>query len=526
MRWIAAAGVATVCFFCLAGAASGASLIPVAPSSYYGSDPSFLTGPPDDRRVFIAERGNPGSNQAQIRIVKDGNPLATPFLTIGNVARSSERGLMSIAFSPDYPANGLFYAFYTAQGPDSLDPAGVPGDIRIIEYRVSSGDPDLADPGSARMVLKVPHSAGNHNGGWMEFGPDGKLYLSIGDNANAANAQTPGNLLGKILRIDPADPDGAGSATYSVPADNPFVSSAGYRGEIWTLGLRNPYRASFAPDGRLTIGDVGEGTWEEVNAGDLKGKNLGWAACEGFCSPFNPSYMDPVYTYGHSGGNCAVTGGHVVEDPDLTGLTGRYLFSDFCTGPVRSLNLDVPGADPQVTTLNTFGNVVSFGQDEPGCSYVLNQNEVFRIGATSGAGVNCPMPLDPAVPLLPGPEPPIQPPDVSYTSFIPKRAKAGMRLTVGAACSISCVASATATYRITRNRYRRKPVKFTPARVTVNVQPGQRGELNFRINRKRARWVKKAMRNGSRATVFVKVSMTGADGSGGSGSRRLRLIRP
>lgn len=524
MRLIAVAGVLIAGWLGMTGFAQGATLVPVAPANYFGSNPSFLTGPPNDRRVFIAERGNPGTNVAQVRIIANGSPVAAPFLTIDNVALVSERGLMSIAFSPDYTTSGLLYAFYTAAAADELDPDGQAGDIRIVEYRVSAGNPNRADPDYARLVMKIPHSAGNHNGGWMAFGPDDMLHIAVGDNANPANAQNLGNLLGKVLRIDPKDPDGAGPGSYTIPPDNPFVGDPTARDEIHAYGLRNPYRGSFLPDGRLSIGDVGQSTWEEINVGDLKGKNLGWPICEGFCVPANPLYTDPFYAYGHPGpeGGCAVVGGHVIEDPGLTGLTGLYVYGDHCRGPIRTLNLGIPGGNPQVTELDTFGNPVSIDQDSPGCSYVLTSSEVFRIAANQAAA--CPLPLDPGQPDPPGP--PAPPVDVTYTSFIPNRAVIARILRVGARCSISCAARANATFRVTRNRIRRKPAVFRRATPAMNLAPNMRQNLQFRIPPKRVRGMRWSARNGSRVTAVVRITLTGADGSGGSSTRRVRLVRP
>jgi hypothetical protein len=364
--------------------------------------------------------------------------------------------------------------------------------------------------------MRVRHSAGNHNGGWMAFGPDDRLYMAIGDNASAANAQALGNLLGKVLRIDPADPPGPD--TYTVPPDNPFVGTPGARSEIWTYGLRNPYRASFAPDGRLTVGDVGNGTWEEINAGDLKGANLGWPGCEGFCSPSNPAFTDPVFSYNHDGGvdgfggGCAVIGGHVVEDPGLTGLTGRYVFADLCDGTIRSIDLDAAGRDFRSTGLDTSGSPIAFGQDSLGCSYVLTTSAVFRIVSDGGTAA-CPIPPDPPV-------------AVTYSSFIPRKATIARRVVVGARCSIACDASATGVLRISRNRDRRRPGMLRLKTPQVDVAAGARRNLVFRIAIKRVKAIGQAARNGSRITLFAKVAMTGADGSSGSGSSTIRLVRP
>ncbi|HNO96953.1 MAG TPA: PQQ-dependent sugar dehydrogenase [Solirubrobacterales bacterium] len=520
MKWITAAGVVLVCWLGLSGSAFGASLVRVTPEGYLGSDPSFVTAPPGDSRVFLAERGDAGTHQARIRIIKDGVPVTEPFLTIGNVDLASERGLLSIAFAPDYASSGLFYAFYVAHGADGF--GGNTGDIRIVEYKVSAGDPDQADPASARLVFSIPHSAGNHNGGWMAFGPDDDLYFSIGDNATSSNAQALANYYGKIMRINPADPDGAGPATYSVPTDNPFTSQAGAKKEIYALGLRNPYRASFTPDGRLVIGDVGNGTWEEVDVGDLKGANLGWPTCEGFCTGLTPSFVAPIYAYNHDngvdgqGGGCAVIGGYVVRDETLGGLTGRYLYGDLCDQALRTLDLDAGGGDPQPAGFSIpgdGGNLRSFGEDAKGCVYVLSNVAVYRVAPDGSTAPACPGTIEP-------------PPTVTYNSYIPHQQVIGKRLIVAAKCSIACTGSATAKVRITRNRFRKEPVIFNLKTPTLNLAANTRTSLVFRVPVKRVAAMKKAARNGSRVTAWVKVSLTGEDGSGGSGSSSIRLVRP
>ncbi|MCB0863765.1 MAG: PQQ-dependent sugar dehydrogenase [Solirubrobacterales bacterium] len=518
MKWLAATGLLLICCLSISGSAFGAALVRVTPDGYLDSDPSFLTSPPEDSRVFLAERGDPSSHQARIRIIDDGVPVSEPFLTIDNVDLAVERGLLSIAFAPDYATSGLLYAFYVAHEADAF--GGGTGDIRIVEYHVSAGDPDRAHPASARLVFSTPHSAGNHNGGWMAFGPDGDLYFSIGDNANGDNAQTLANYYGKIMRIDPADPPGA--AAYTVPSDNPFVGEAGAKPEIYALGLRNPYRASFAPDGRLVVGDVGNGTWEEVDVGDLKGANLGWPACEGFCTGLTPSFFAPVYVYNHDnsvdgqGGGCAIIGGYVVRDKDVADLAGRYLYGDLCDSSLRTLDLDAAGGDPQpagLTIPGGLGSLRSFSEDSRGCVYVLTNDAVFRVTAEASDPAACPAP----------PEPPVE---ATYDTFIPQRKVVGKRMSVGAKCSIACTASATAKFRITRNRYRRKPVIFNLATPLSNLTAGVRGDLTFRLSLKRVKSIKKSIRNGSRVTAWVKINVTGEDGSTGSGSGSIRLVRP
>jgi len=508
----------------LPGAAPAASLVEVAPSETWGSTPIFVTAPEDDQRVFIVERGD-GDGEASIRVAEGGVVKPDPFLTIGNVATNSERGLLSMAFAPDYAESGLFYVFYTAQAPD-------PGEIRIVEYRRSETDPDLANPASARLVLSTPHSAGNHNGGWMGFGPDGLLYITIGDNANASNSQTLTNLFGKVLRIDPADPDAGGPLTATIPADNPFVGTAGARTEIYTLGLRNPFRASFAPDGDLTIADVGAGTTEEVNAGDFAGANMGWPICEGFCDPADPELTDPVFEYLHldpgnpdadedSETGCAVLGGHVVRDPQLTGLTGRYLYGDLCRSDLRTLGLKDPGASPGPAGLDVsdLGQLLSFGEDSRGCSYVITSSTVYRVAPSATSEADCPRVVPPPPPPDPG-----ELPDVTFSFYIPKKRPLALRVPVAGSCSISCAITAGGKLRISRSRSRKQVRKVRLRAASLTAEAGVRTRLDVRIPARRIKKIRKAARSGSRLVVTMRVEAVATDGSGGSATSRIRLV--
>jgi hypothetical protein len=358
----------------LAGAAQAgaAALVPLAPSSgAWGSSPIYATSPPGDPRVFIVERSG------GIRIVNNGALQPGAFLTVPNILTTGERGLLSLAFAPDYATSGLFYVFAVT---------GPAAQLQVIEYKVSS-DPDVANPASARPVLSITDNDQYHNGGQVVFGPDGYLYITVGDDKTSANSQTLSNLLGKVLRIDPRVPAGGGD--YSIPPTNPFVGSGG-NAEIWQLGLRNPFRASFGPDGQLIVPDVGETTAEEINfAGP--GANFGWPSCEGnSCS--NPAYVNPFYTYTHSGspGGCAIIGGYYVSDPTLSGLTGRYLFGDFCDKTLRTVSLSTPGGDFKATnlTLDT-ASLYSFGTDSKGCVYVMADSTAYRVAANAGDSAAC-----------------------------------------------------------------------------------------------------------------------------------------
>lgn len=335
------------------------------------SNPLYLTTPPGDARLFVVEQAG------RVLIIEDGQPLGTPFLDISDrVSSGGERGLLSIAFHPEYAANGFFFVSYTDDA----------GDTQIERYSVSA-DPDAADPASGTSILSVDQPFSNHNGGLIVFGPDGMLYVGLGDGGSAGdpqgNGQDAGTLLGSLLRID-VD----GGDPYAIPADNPFVGVADASGEIWAYGLRNPWRFAFDPAaGTLYIADVGQNMWEEVNAvgADEGGLNFGWNIMEGaHCFAEDQCDMTglelPVLEYGHSDG-CSVTGGYVYRGADIPELQGHYLYSDFCSGFLRSFRLAGRAATERTTwDVGDLGNVMSFGEDSRGELYVLSQNgRVYRI---------------------------------------------------------------------------------------------------------------------------------------------------
>lgn len=340
------------------------------------AQPVHLAAPPDDDRLFVVER--PG----RIRIIDDGELLSAPFLDItANVETSyAEQGLLSVAFHPDYAANGQFFVNYTEKG----------GDTRIERYSVSA-DPDLADPGSARLILSVHQPQNNHNGGLVMFGPDGMLYIGMGDGAGVGdpmgNGQDGRALLGALLRID-VD----GGEPYAIPADNPFADGVDGRPEIWAIGLRNPWRFSFDTESELIwIADVGQDVREEINAEPASqgGLNYGWNILEGSdcyasssCS--RSDLVLPVLDYDHGSQGCSVTGGFVYRGEALSGLQGHYFYGDFCiTGVIRSLRLTPSGsADVREWPLDEIGNVTSFGEDAAGELYVADyQGRVYRLAA-------------------------------------------------------------------------------------------------------------------------------------------------
>ena len=317
--------------------------------------PVYLTQAPGSSDLFVVEQ----SGRIQ-RLSAAGGPTRT-FLDISKqVSCCGEQGLLSMAFSPEFARDHLFYVDFTNKA----------GDTRVVEYEVKKGAPDaggdVADPKSARTVLAVDQPFSNHNGGLLQFGPDDNLYIGFGDGGSAddpkRNGQDLGTELGKILRIDPAEKKtttGKGKSKktktepYTVPASNPFTKKKGALPEIYSYGLRNPWRFSFdSKTGAMWIGDVGQDTLEEVDGvakGEGSGANFGWSAYEG-TNRFNkdqkaPNAVKPVLTYGRDQG-CSVTGGYVVRDRSLASLYGRYLYGDFCQGELRSFTATPAGGPP------------------------------------------------------------------------------------------------------------------------------------------------------------------------------------
>lgn len=350
------------------------------------SRPVYVTFAPGDRsRLFIIEK--PGL----IRIVQNGSLLATPFLDITALVNDggNEQGLLGMAFDPDYQESGIFYVSYTG--------GSGAGYSRIARYRVTS-DPNVADPGSAQTVLTLTQPYTNHNGGQINFGPDGYLYIGFGDGGQGDDPLNAGQRLdtwlAKLLRID------VSSLTYTVPPDNPFVGVSGALPEIWDLGLRNPWRWTFD---RLTndlwIGDVGQNVWEEVNlepAGSAGGYNYGWKCREGAHNYLwsaqcdGVTFTDPVHEYSHSDG-CSITGGYVYRGSPNSTWFGTYFFWDYCRPQqIRTLNYNGSSwtrTDHTPSTgAYTLNRPTSLGEDFFGNLYVADDNhtdpnggEVYRI---------------------------------------------------------------------------------------------------------------------------------------------------
>lgn len=316
-------------------------------------------------RLFVLEQ------VGVIRIIQNDQLLPEPFLDIRDRvgATSNEQGLLGIAFHPQYPQNGYFYLNYTDRR----------GDTVIARYSVSADSPDRADPNSEFVLLQVDQPYPNHNGGQVAFGPDGYLYIALGDGGSANDPQGRGQslntLLGKILRIDVDNGD-----RYAIPADNPFVGGGGLP-EIWMYGLRNPWRFSFdTATGDMYIADVGQNAWEEINfwpAGAPGGANFGWAYREG-AHPFRDTppagveLIDPVAEYQHPTG-CSVTGGYVYRGAALPEMQGVYLYSDYCSGIVWGLLRQPDGGWQNGVLFELRATVTSFGLDEAGEIYLINQ---------------------------------------------------------------------------------------------------------------------------------------------------------
>jgi glucose/arabinose dehydrogenase len=319
-----------------------------------------------DPALYVAEQGG--------RVVALGADGAEPRLVLdltGRTDAAGEQGLLGLAFAPDGAA---LYVNYTDRS----------GDTTIEGFTMAD---ERAVPRSRRLVLAVDQPYANHNGGNLAFGPDGYLYVGLGDGGGAGdplgNGQSLGTLLGKMLRIDPAS---AGAAPYTVPTDNPFVDDPGARPEIWAYGLRNPWRYSFdRVTGDLWIGDVGQSDREEIDlqpAASTGGENYGWSIVEG-TEPFQGDPTDallpPVYDYGHEGGECAVTGGYVYRGSAIPALAGTYLFADVCVGSIETLRIDGDRAVPGSLGLQVAGPA-SFGEDQRGELYVLSlEGGVYRL---------------------------------------------------------------------------------------------------------------------------------------------------
>ena len=326
------------------------------------SSPTAMDFAPDGR-LFVCLQGG------QLRVIKNGSLLATPFVTL-TVDSAGERGLLGVTFDPNFSANNFVYVYYTVPGSTAHN--------RVSRFTASG---DVATPGSEFVLLNLNDlsSAGNHNGGAIHFGPDGKLYIAVGENANGSNSQTLSNLLGKMLRINS---DG------TIPTDNPFFNTATVVNRaIWALGLRNPFTFAFKPGTtRMFINDVGQSTWEEINDG-IAGSNYGWPTTEGPTS--DPNFRSPIFWYGHgslSTEGCAITGGAFYNPTTVqfpSSYVGKYFFADYCNSWIRVFD---PSNNTAADFASSASNPVDLKVTNDGSLYYLSIGlaSVFRIQFLGG----------------------------------------------------------------------------------------------------------------------------------------------
>lgn len=364
----------------LAATSAGAFAVTV-PTVLSGlASPTQVTNAGDGTdRLFVTEA------RGTVRVIRNGALQPGYFMDIrSKVEHGGERGLLGLAFDPDFVTNRRLFVFYTRNG----------GDIVVARYRTNAARTAVVASTASPLLLIEHSAASNHNGGGMAFGPNGYLYIAVGDGGGSGDPgndaqEKSGNFLGKILRINT---DGAGAGTfdrYSVPRSNPFYGSTPGRAEVWAYGLRNPWRISFdRGTGKLFIGDVGQGRYEEVDreAPGLKGgRNYGWSVMEGFhCYKLSrcPLAGDtlPILEYSHARGNCSITGGYVYRGPSQTALVGQYVFADFCSGRIWTVPHD---GRTKTLRADTSRSITSFGEAEDGELYAVTADgKLVRILAS------------------------------------------------------------------------------------------------------------------------------------------------
>jgi glucose/arabinose dehydrogenase len=467
------------------------------------ANPVAIASPPGDpARIMVVEQAG------TIRLIKGGVRSATPFLDLSAITLSGgERGLLSVAFPPDYARTGLFYVYLTAKAAAA---SSGDGEIQIREYR--RADADRADPASGRVVLAIPHNQfSNHNGGQLQFGPDGMLWIGTGDGGNRddtlGNAQRTDTRLGKLLRIDPRQ---SGTARYTVPADNPF--RAGAAPEVWSYGLRNPWRFSFdRRTGDLHIGDVGQDHWEEIDlarraSGLGRGVNYGWPCREGDHAWNNciaPGAVGPVVEQSHDAGWRAIIGGYVVRDPGLPTLAGRYLYGDNAQPVLRSMT---PGdrASDAATGLRVPG-LTAFGEDSCGRIYTA------ALGGTVAQLVDGPSPCAGAPPPPKDATPCAVSVRATGTRRVTRRRWLGLRVRSNEACRLTITGRVPGVARFRTLR------RSVPAGRTV--------ALKLRLTRHANRRLARAVRGSRSRQARLRVRSVDAAGNAKVITRRVRVRR-
>jgi glucose/arabinose dehydrogenase len=464
---------------CAAPASAGVGLRKVGDFD----QPIYVTGAPNDySRLYVVERGG------DVRVVRGGAIQPTPFLSIPGVPTNSERGLLSIAFPPNFQTSRFVYAYYNVGN----------GNVRVDQFRASS--PDRVDAGYERSVIEIPHqNAPNHDGGTVRFGPDGDMWLAPGDGGGGqmGNGQSTNVLLGKVLRIRPKAGGG-----YTIPPDNPFVGRPG-RDEIWAYGLRNPFRFSFdRANGDLTIGDVGEGTTEEIDfaptsRGRGRGANFGWSVCEGSFltdSTTQPcgTGTKPVIDQFHEDGWAAIIGGVVVRDPSLPSLYGRYLYGDNVQDALHLATLRFPKAADLALGLHVPG-LAAISEDAAGCVYAssVSGGQVYRVVESSSA-VPCPKPAD------------MVPPRLKVRVAKRQRVRKNRGAIGYARCSETCRVSMSGMVKIGRRSYKLR-------KTTKRAGAHKRIKLRVRLSKRASRAIRRALRRHRRAKV--KIGLRARDGA-------------
>jgi glucose/arabinose dehydrogenase len=478
--------------------------------------PTYVTAPPGDpSRVFIVERGG------TVRVVKDGATLPAPFLDLGAGATSTEgeRGLLSIAFAADYVTSGRFWIFYTN---------GTDGSLRVEEGMRDPANPDRALPGRV-ATLTVAHPQGNHNGGQLQVGPDGALYISMGDGggrddpyANGQNltvrdetgASGRHTLLGKILRIAP-NPGGG----YSIPAGNPFPAPAA---EVWAMGLRNPYRFSFdRATGAMVIGDVGQEKVEEIDVmpPGVGGLNFGWSYREGNVAGPRPApagfaATEPVLAFPRATGFCSIIGGAVVRDPALPDLAGRYVFGDYCLGKIWSASPEAGQASAADLGLPPIPNLVSFGEDACGRVYVASlDGPVYRL-ADSGECVIAGLAARSA-----DTRPPVMNVRVNHSQRVLRTGVLQLRVRCDEQCAVR-TGGGLQVRRAARSSATVSPLTLAQVRRTIAGRALVR--LRVPVSTRTRRSIHRALQRGRRVTARLVLRATD---SAGNTRKRTVLIR-